>query len=54
MNNETNFKDITRGQTKQLPTDENEAAQFKATLNKESDWKPCDQRNIQKFCSSVS
>lgn len=29
MNNETNFKDITRGRTKQLPTDENEVAQFK-------------------------
>lgn len=37
MNNETNFKDITRGRTKQFPTDGNEVAQFEATLDKESD-----------------
>lgn len=42
MNNETNFNYITRVRTKQFPTDESEVAQFEATLNKESDGKPCD------------
>lgn len=49
MNNETNFNYITRVRRKQFPTDESEVAQFEATLNKESDGKPCDQRNIQKL-----
>jgi len=49
MNNETNFNGITRGRMKQFPTDENEVAQFQATLNKQSDWKCCEKRNIQKF-----
>lgn len=35
MNDETNFNNITRGRMRQFPRDENEVAQFEATLNKE-------------------